>query len=124
MKLWSHHDSTEAEARKTSSSKPHLCAAHWMISSVVPVKLPVTLSTCRPESTYRYSLRKLASSVALGSRLLAVALPGRGSKEERLPRPAASASVRGANPAGRVVALPAVGSGAGVATWTVKLRAA
>ena len=36
-----HHDSLATWARSVSSSKPHLQAAHWMISSVVPVKLPV-----------------------------------------------------------------------------------
>src|SRR5262245_41225826 len=36
------YDSVAAWARSVFSSKPHLQAAHWMISSVVPVKLPVT----------------------------------------------------------------------------------
>ena len=36
-----HQDSLATWARSVSSSKPHLQAAHWMISSVVPVKLPV-----------------------------------------------------------------------------------
>src|SRR4051794_23038886 len=34
------YDSLAAWARSVFSSKPHLHAAHWMISSVVPVKLP------------------------------------------------------------------------------------
>ena len=33
--------SSTACARTMLSAKPHLHAAHWMISSVVPVKLPV-----------------------------------------------------------------------------------
>ena len=37
---WCHHDSLAIWARTMSSSMPHLHAAHWMISSVVPVKLP------------------------------------------------------------------------------------
>ena len=40
---WSQYDSVTDWARTTSSSKPHLHEAHWMISSVVPMKLPVTL---------------------------------------------------------------------------------
>ena len=40
--FWSHYVSLAAWARMTSSSMPHLQAIHWMISSVVPVKLPVT----------------------------------------------------------------------------------
>ena len=39
---WSQYDSVTDWARTTSSSKPHLHEAHWMISSVVPMKLPVT----------------------------------------------------------------------------------
>jgi hypothetical protein len=39
-----HQDSLTAADRTMSSSNPPLVAAHWMISSVVPVKLPVTLS--------------------------------------------------------------------------------
>ena len=39
---WYHHDSLAVWARTMSSSMPHLHDAHWMISSVVPVKLPVT----------------------------------------------------------------------------------
>src|ERR1043165_6377655 len=34
-------DSTTAWARTMLSAMPHLHAAHWMISSVVPVKSPV-----------------------------------------------------------------------------------
>src|SRR5215217_5544532 len=41
---WSQYDSTADWARTTSSSKPHLHDAHWMISSVVPTKFPVTLA--------------------------------------------------------------------------------
>ena len=37
---WNHHDSLTVWARTMSSSMPHLQAAHWMISSVVPTKLP------------------------------------------------------------------------------------
>ena len=37
---WNHHDSLAVWARTMSSSMPHLQAAHWMISSVVPTKLP------------------------------------------------------------------------------------
>jgi len=33
-------------ARAMSSSMPHLQAAHWMISSVVPAKSPSTRSNC------------------------------------------------------------------------------
>ncbi len=36
------NDSLTIWARTTSSSMPHLHAVHWMISSVVPVKSPVT----------------------------------------------------------------------------------
>lgn len=37
-----HHDSTVATARMRLVLRPHLAAAHWMISSVVPRKLPST----------------------------------------------------------------------------------
>src|SRR5579875_3997640 len=35
-------DSSQASARARFTSSPHLHAAHWMISSVVPLKSPVT----------------------------------------------------------------------------------
>src|SRR4051794_39026496 len=44
------YDSLAAWARRVFSSKPHLQAAHWMISSVVPVKLPVTRGHCGAEA--------------------------------------------------------------------------
>ena len=40
------YDSLATWARSVFSSKPHLQAAHWMISSVVPVKLPVARGNC------------------------------------------------------------------------------
>ena len=39
---WFQSDSRTATARITSSFMPHFQAVHWMISSVLPTKLPVT----------------------------------------------------------------------------------
>ena len=67
-----HHDSFAATARTTSSGMPHLIAAHWRISSVVPEKPPVTypvrrlyVSAVKPHLSV-WPLRKRLSSAALG----------------------------------------------------------
>src|SRR3954462_9553129 len=55
------YDSLAAWARRVFSSKPHLHAAHWMISSVVPVKLPVTRGHCPADAEPGVSLNRLLS---------------------------------------------------------------
>ena len=43
---WFQVVSVTAWARSRSVGNPHLQEAHWMISSVVPVKFPVTSALC------------------------------------------------------------------------------
>ena len=60
------YDSLAAWARSVFSSKPHLHAAHWMISSVVPVKLPVTRGHSGAEAEPGVSLYGLLFGPYLG----------------------------------------------------------
>src|SRR3954453_14317879 len=60
------YDSLAAWARSVFSSKPHLHAAHWMISSVVPVKFPVTRGHCRADAVPRVLLYGVLSGRTSG----------------------------------------------------------
>ena len=88
------YDSFAIWARTMSSSMPHLHAAHWMISSVVPVKLPV--------------IRGLSTSGCAPVVWLAVALDGRISEVGRTAA-VHCASVGSDAPTGRVAKCPGVG---------------
>lgn len=86
-----HHDSTVATARSRSGSIRHLWAPHWRISSVVPVKRPVTHRLFGMSERRRTS----RSCARVGIRRLAAWLSGRGSNEDRCTSFAAARSDRG-----------------------------
>ncbi|MFY0522293.1 hypothetical protein ACN28I_03445 [Archangium gephyra] len=94
-----HPLSTTAIARTMSSSRPHLHAPHWRISSVVPVKSPSILPA---KLALNSSLAPSMRTPGLPRVWLAVALPGRGSHEERRTRPAHSAPEGSSEPGGSV----------------------
>src|SRR5215469_11216778 len=86
--------------------KPHLQATHWSISSVVPVKSPVI---CFRKPSARGSRPmadphgpRPASWAAVGTRLLAAVLSGRGSQDDRWTRAAHAASLGSSEPGGMV----------------------
>ena len=84
------------------SEIPHLHAAHWKISSVVPVKLPVIrgLYVCWNVASYAGSLASVTG--CFGFVLFACVLSERGSHGERCTRAAHVASDGSAAPGGRV----------------------
>src|SRR5262249_54304766 len=98
-------DATTASARTTSTGTPHLQAAHWRISSVVPVKWPVMC--WRRASAFGATPIDSSQGVRaaicapLGTRWLAAPLSGRGSQGERWTREAQVASEGSAAPSGR-----------------------
>src|SRR4026209_1282601 len=51
---WYHVDSSTAMLRRTSSERSHLHAAHWKISSVVPLKCPSTRGRSQRSQRFRY----------------------------------------------------------------------
>src|SRR5579862_8943229 len=103
--------STTACARTMLSAMPHLHAAHWMISSVVPVKSPVmrvSYLSFHVESNAVLFARCTGPS---GLAWFWASLSGRGSHGERCTRAAHSASVGSAEPGGSVLKYPASGTG-------------
>src|SRR5690349_4875829 len=98
--VWRHHDSTAACARTVSSSMPHLQAAHCKISSVVPLKLPVTRAAIWVLARGS-PLRKLLDSCWLPRVALKVAFT-RLFSGRRLTAAAHAASLGSADPGGRV----------------------
>jgi len=88
---WYHVDSRTAIARNRLSARPHLQAAHWKISSVVPVTAPSTrrnsheshLGAKPPVSDRGRAVNASRTAIGSGTRPFASALRGRGSHEDR-----------------------------------------
>src|SRR4051812_1878023 len=103
--------STTACARTMLSAMPHLHAAHWMISSVVPVKSPVMRG-----SYLAFHVGSNASLAArctgpLGLAWFCVSLSDRGSHGARCTRCAHVASDGRGAPGAEVVKYPPSGTG-------------
>src|SRR3954451_3071775 len=95
------------------SSIPHLQAPHWMISSVVPVKFPVTLLRLAMKALqYVHEELLFHGTAPLGTVWFATLFSGRGSHGLRVTRLAQSASARGpaAPPASVPKSSPAAGT--------------
>src|ERR1043165_8212126 len=104
-------DSTVACARTALSAIPHLHAAHWMISSVVPVKSPVTRDSyfwCHVGSNASLAARCTGPS---GLVWFSLALSGRGSNGARCARRGDVASEGRGAPGAEVVKYPPSGAG-------------
>src|SRR5439155_23375985 len=114
-------DSRTATARSRSSDRPHLHAAHWKISSVVPVNWPSTRGSSqlshRGSSVPPLPTGRLASerwtAAASGMTWLGLALSGRGSQVERCTwaTQAASPGREAQEPTGRSAKYPPLGGG-------------
>src|SRR5690348_7052499 len=80
--FWCQWLSSTACARTMLSESPHLHAPHWMITSVVPVKSPVTRGLYFAWNSALYAASSASFTGCVGFVLFAVVLSPRGSHRE------------------------------------------